>query len=236
MCRRDRRSASRPDTAAAGKYTIQVQSPGRATQEKPADISGGIDDGELQLRAMTSTVEQPLASGCDSDKPGLEPGFFICAGAAPARCDATGCRRELVLRPGNGWPLPLAGDVRATAGAKESFMSKHPAGKGPGSGKAEHGAPSEVNWDSGAGRQPYANREDERGRTAPWRWRVQRGRPRRAVGTKPRTARRGQEEAVRRRRSENAEQHQQEHDGQRDAEQPEDDGHLISPRLLMPKP
>lgn len=29
------------DTAAAGKYTIQVQSPGRATQEKPADITGG---------------------------------------------------------------------------------------------------------------------------------------------------------------------------------------------------
>jgi uncharacterized protein with GYD domain len=30
-----------PDTAVAGKYTIQVQSPGRATQEKPASISGG---------------------------------------------------------------------------------------------------------------------------------------------------------------------------------------------------
>ena len=25
------------------------------------------------------------------------------------------------------------------------------------SGKAEHGAPSEVRWNSGAGRQPYAN-------------------------------------------------------------------------------
>jgi hypothetical protein len=30
-----------PDTAAAGKYTIQAQAPGRATQDKPADISAG---------------------------------------------------------------------------------------------------------------------------------------------------------------------------------------------------
>jgi hypothetical protein len=30
-----------PDSAVAGKYTIQVQSPGRTTQEKPASISGG---------------------------------------------------------------------------------------------------------------------------------------------------------------------------------------------------
>ncbi len=29
------------DSAVAGKYTIQVQSPGRTTQEKPADITGG---------------------------------------------------------------------------------------------------------------------------------------------------------------------------------------------------
>jgi hypothetical protein len=29
------------DSAVAGKYTVQVQSPGRATQDKPADISGG---------------------------------------------------------------------------------------------------------------------------------------------------------------------------------------------------
>ncbi|MEZ0306909.1 MAG: DUF4382 domain-containing protein, partial [Ramlibacter sp.] len=29
------------DTAVAGKYAIQVQAPGRANQEKPADISGG---------------------------------------------------------------------------------------------------------------------------------------------------------------------------------------------------
>jgi hypothetical protein len=27
----------------------------------------------------------------------------------------------------------------------------------PESGKAEHGTPSEVSWDDGAGRQPYAN-------------------------------------------------------------------------------
>jgi hypothetical protein len=29
------------DTAVAGKYTIQAQAPGRATTDKPADISGG---------------------------------------------------------------------------------------------------------------------------------------------------------------------------------------------------
>ena len=40
-------------------------------------------------------------------------------------------------------------------------MSDHPAGKSPESGKAEHGAPSEVSWDSGAGRQPYANQGKE---------------------------------------------------------------------------
>jgi len=35
---------------------------------------------------------------------------------------------------------------------------------GPGkvrkTGKAEHGAPSEVSWDGGQGRQPYGNQED----------------------------------------------------------------------------
>lgn len=30
-------------------------------------------------------------------------------------------------------------------------------GEGPETGKAEHGAPSEVRWNSGEGRQPYAN-------------------------------------------------------------------------------
>jgi hypothetical protein len=39
-------------------------------------------------------------------------------------------------------------------------MSKHPAGKGPQSGRAQHGAPSEVTWNSGAGRQPYANQDE----------------------------------------------------------------------------
>jgi len=36
-------------------------------------------------------------------------------------------------------------------------MSNKPPGKGPEAGKAEHGAPSEVTWKSGKGRQPYAN-------------------------------------------------------------------------------
>jgi len=40
-------------------------------------------------------------------------------------------------------------------------MSDHPAGKRPEPGKAEHGAPSEVNWNSGAGHQPYSNQGDE---------------------------------------------------------------------------
>jgi hypothetical protein len=34
-----------PDAAAAGKYTVQAQAPGRATQEKPANISGGASVG-----------------------------------------------------------------------------------------------------------------------------------------------------------------------------------------------
>ena len=34
------------------------------------------------------------------------------------------------------------------------------------SGKAQHGAPSEVRWDSGAGHQPYANQgAEEAGQT-----------------------------------------------------------------------
>lgn len=43
-------------------------------------------------------------------------------------------------------------------------MSNQSPGKSPDAGKAEHGAPSEVTWDSGKGRQPYANQEaDEAG-------------------------------------------------------------------------
>lgn len=38
-------------------------------------------------------------------------------------------------------------------------MSTNTSGKGPDAGKAEHGAPSEVTWKSGKGRQPYANQE-----------------------------------------------------------------------------
>jgi hypothetical protein len=38
-------------------------------------------------------------------------------------------------------------------------MSNKAPAKGPQAGKAEHGAPSEVTWKSGKGRQPYANQE-----------------------------------------------------------------------------
>ena len=33
-------------------------------------------------------------------------------------------------------------------------------GKGEEAGKARHGPRSEVNWEGGSGRQPYANQED----------------------------------------------------------------------------
>ena len=39
-------------------------------------------------------------------------------------------------------------------------MSNKAPAKGPQAGKAEHGAPSEVTWKSGKGRQPYANQEE----------------------------------------------------------------------------
>jgi hypothetical protein len=40
------------------------------------------------------------------------------------------------------------------------MSTRQPAAK-PGSGKALHGTPSEVSWDGGAGRQPYANQGEE---------------------------------------------------------------------------
>ena len=45
-------------------------------------------------------------------------------------------------------------------------MTSKPSGKGPQAGKAAHGAPSEVNWGDGAGRQPYANQVAEEGEAA----------------------------------------------------------------------
>jgi hypothetical protein len=36
-------------------------------------------------------------------------------------------------------------------------MSDKSPGESPKTDKAEHGTPSEVSWDDGAGRQPYAN-------------------------------------------------------------------------------
>lgn len=40
-------------------------------------------------------------------------------------------------------------------------MSNQSPGRSPKEGKAEHGTPSEVSWDDGAGRQPYANQGPE---------------------------------------------------------------------------
>jgi hypothetical protein len=40
-------------------------------------------------------------------------------------------------------------------------MSNEASGKTPNANKAEHGTPSEVSWDDGAGRQPYANQGPE---------------------------------------------------------------------------
>ncbi len=40
-------------------------------------------------------------------------------------------------------------------------MSTDATGKNPDEGKAEHGTPSEVSWDDGAGRQPYGNQGAE---------------------------------------------------------------------------
>jgi hypothetical protein len=40
------------------------------------------------------------------------------------------------------------------------MSTRQPAAK-PGPGKAQHGTPSEVSWDDGAGRQPYANQGPE---------------------------------------------------------------------------
>jgi hypothetical protein len=39
----------------------------------------------------------------------------------------------------------------------ESAVAKSSARKNPAPLHAEHGAPSEVSWDGGTGRQPYAN-------------------------------------------------------------------------------
>ncbi|MBA3771797.1 MAG: hypothetical protein H0X13_04735 [Ramlibacter sp.] len=43
-------------------------------------------------------------------------------------------------------------------------MNEKPAGKGPQPGNAEHGTPSEVSWEGGAGRQPYSNQGEVEGR------------------------------------------------------------------------
>ncbi len=40
-------------------------------------------------------------------------------------------------------------------------MSEKTPGKDPKAPKAEHGTPSEVSWDGGKGRQPYANQGAE---------------------------------------------------------------------------
>jgi hypothetical protein len=40
-------------------------------------------------------------------------------------------------------------------------MNPKPPAKDPQGPRARHGTPSEVSWDGGAGRQPYANQGDE---------------------------------------------------------------------------
>lgn len=40
-------------------------------------------------------------------------------------------------------------------------MSADPPGESSKKGKAEHGTPTEVSWDDGAGHQPYANQGPE---------------------------------------------------------------------------
>jgi hypothetical protein len=45
-------------------------------------------------------------------------------------------------------------------------MNTQPTGKSHKQEKAEHGTPSEVSWDDGAGRQPYANQGSEEARPA----------------------------------------------------------------------
>jgi hypothetical protein len=40
-------------------------------------------------------------------------------------------------------------------------MSTDAPGNSPRKGKAEHGTPTEVSWDDGAGHQPYANQGPE---------------------------------------------------------------------------
>jgi len=52
-------------------------------------------------------------------------------------------------------------DHQATTGSKETLMSQNAPKDDESPAKAQHGAPSEVSWDSGAGRQPYANQGTE---------------------------------------------------------------------------
>jgi hypothetical protein len=42
-------------------------------------------------------------------------------------------------------------------------MTHDPSGKRPEDTKAEHGAPSEVSWNGGKGRQPYSNQGADEG-------------------------------------------------------------------------
>lgn len=56
---------------------------------------------------------------------------------------------------GSGQPPP------SQVARKETVMTPESPGKSPNTGKAEHGTPSEVSWNDGAGRQPYANQGPE---------------------------------------------------------------------------
>jgi hypothetical protein len=92
----------------------------------------------------------------------------------------------------------------------------------PDPGTAEHGAPSEVTWQGGAGRQPYANQGAEEAREP-------NGGDEFSGGDRGELSGRNLEQLEQAkgppRASEHAEQHQQQDEGQWDAEKPENDGH-----------
>jgi hypothetical protein len=76
-----------PDAGAAGKYTIQARSPGRATQDKPADISGG------------SSTAVNFAFGPGPRRPSGR-------NRATVARTATGCTLDFVLQSCQPRPLP----------------------------------------------------------------------------------------------------------------------------------
>jgi hypothetical protein len=52
-------------------------------------------------------------------------------------------------------------DTRGAIAMKETAMNASTPGKDPEAGQAKHGPRSEVTWEGGSGRQPYANQGEE---------------------------------------------------------------------------